>query len=305
MKDEVKNLAASVHQRLLNKAREANRPFNELLQYYAIERFLYRLSRSPFADRFVLKGALMFNAWGLAGFRTTRDIDLLGYTSNVVEHVADLFRQICTVNVEPDGWVFDAESIQGEQIKEDADYEGVRVTFRGWLGKTRVHMQIDIGFGDIVASAPLDVKYPVILEFPAPVLHGYPRETLIAEKFQAMVALGEINSRLKDFYDICTLAMEFEFDGPVLQTAIEQTFKQRGTSLPADIPIALTEKFVSQKELYWDAFIQRSGLKQPNYDFENAVWILQKFLMPPTHASVTGHKFDANWKKGREWAEIK
>ena len=305
MKEDIKNLAASVHQRLLNKARETNRPFNELLQYYAIERFLYRLSRSPFEDRFVLKGALMFNAWGVAGFRTTHDIDLLGHTSNVVEQIVDLFRQVCIVNVEPDGWVFDVESVQGERIKEDAEYEGVRVTFIGWLGRTRAYMQIDIGFGDIVAPDPIDVNYPVILDFPFPVLHGYPRETLIAEKFQAMVALGEINSRLKDFYDICTLAMTFDFDGEVLQQAIEQTFKQRGTSLPTDIPVALTERFVVRKTLYWDAFINRSGLKQPYYDFENAIWILQKFLMPPVHASVTGQKFVETWEKGRQWTAIK
>ena len=300
-KVEAKNLAASVHQKLLNKAQETNRPFNELLQYYAIERFLYRLSRSPFADHFVLKGALMFNAWGVPGFRPTRDIDLLGRTSNAVEQIVEAFRQICGTEVEADGLVFDIASVQGERIKEDADYEGVRITFTGWLGKARVHMQIDIGFGDVVAPAPIDVSYPVILDFPAPTLHGYPRETLIAEKFQAMVALGEINSRLKDFYDICTLAMEFDFDGDVLQKAIEQTFKQRGTSLPEEIPVALTEKFVSQKELYWDAFIQRAGLKQPYYDFRNAVWLMQKFLMPPTHASGTGKTFNSKWGKGRGW----
>jgi hypothetical protein len=303
MKDDIKNLAASVHQRLLNKAREADRPFNELLQYYAIERFLYRLSCSPFEDRFVLKGALMFKAWGMAGFRTTHDIDLLGQTSNVVEQIVDLFQQVCAIIVEPDGWVFDTQSVQGERIKEDAEYEGVRVTFMGWLGKTRVHMQIDIGFGDVVAPGPVDINYPVILDFPAPVLHGYPRETLIAEKFQAMVALGEINSRMKDFYDICILAMTFDFEGEVLQQAIEQTFKQRGTSLPVDIPVALMERFVTQKALQWEAFVNRSGLEQPLYDFGNAIWVLQKFLMPPMHASVTGRKFVAIWKKGREWTE--
>lgn len=219
-KAETKNLAASVHQKLLNKAKETNRPFNELLQYYAIERFLYRLSRSPFADRYVLKGALMFNAWGMPGFRPTQDIDLLGHTSNVMDQIVEAFRQICDAEVEEDGLVFDIKSVQGERIKEDADYEGVRVRFVGLLGQARVHMQIDIGFGDVVAPAPVAINYPVILNFPAPTLHGYPRETMIAEKFQAMVALGETNSRLKDFYDICTLAMKFDFDGKILQKAI-------------------------------------------------------------------------------------
>ena len=300
---EEKNLAASVHQKLLNMARKTDRPFNELLQYYAIERFLYRLSRSPFADRFVLKGALMFNVWGVPGFRPTRDIDLLGRTSNTVEQIVEAFRQICDIQVEADGFVFDVSSVQGERIKEDADYEGVRVTFVGLLGKARVNMQIDIGFGDVIASGSIDINYPVILGLPIPILHGYPRETLIAEKFQAMVGLGEINSRLKDFYDICTLAMRFDFDGEVLQKAIEQTFKQRGTNLPADIPAALTEKFIDQKELNWEVFIKRTGLKQPYLDFRNTVWLIQKFLMPPTQSSIAEHRFKAKWKKGEAWSE--
>lgn len=298
--DEIKNLAASVHQRLLNKSKEAHRPFNELLQYHAIERFLYRLSRSPFADLFVLKGALMFQAWGIPGFRPTRDIDLLGYTVNAIEPVVEAFQKICALDVEPDGWIFSPESVQGERIKEDADYEGVRITFTAWLGKTRAYMQIDIGFGDVAVS--VDVNYPAILNFPAPVLHGYSRETLIAEKFQAMVALGGANSRMKDFYDICVLSTRFDFDGLALQQAIEKTFRQRDTSLPVDVPVALTVDFAKRKTLLWDGFIRRMGLSQSEYsDFVGVVLTLQKFLLPPTQASAVGKEFWANWKKGDGW----
>jgi len=298
--NEHKNLAASVHQKLLDKAKETNRPFNELLQYFAVERFLYRLSRSAYDQYFLLKGALMFKAWGVPGFRPTRDIDLLGRSSNEVERVTEAFRQICGTEVEADGLVFDIESVQGEQIKEEADYEGVRVTFVGWLGKARVHMQIDIGFGDVVTPEPVAVQYPVLLDFPAPALRGYPRESLIAEKFQALAALGEINSRMKDFYDIFTLAMNFDFDGRTLQQAIEQTFRQRQTSLPADRPVAFTQDFVIQKAPLWTAFLRRINRTQHD-DFGCVVSALEQFLMPPVQASVHAQVFGMMWEKGQGW----
>jgi predicted nucleotidyltransferase component of viral defense system len=300
--DEIKNLAASVHQKLLNKAHETNRPFNELLQYYAIERFLYRLSRSPFVKKFVLKGALLLNVWGISGYRPTRDIDFLGNTPDSLEKIVSIFQQICAIDVGLDGMKFDVESIQGEHINEDADYEGVRVTFSGSLGKARVPMQIEIGFADIVTPGPVSMDYPVLLDFPAPNLNCYPHETLIAEKLQAMVSLGEINSRMKDFYDICILALQLDFDGEVLQRAIEKTFEQRGTSLPEEIPVALTDDFARQKTSTWDAFIKRTGLQQPDRDFLQVVRLLQKFLMPLLHASVTRQNFRVVWKKGK-WVD--
>lgn len=299
-KPETKNLAASVHQKLLNKARETNRPFNEVLQYHAIERFLYRLSCSPFAEKFTLKGALLFNAWGLSGLRPTRDIDLLGHTTNMVEQIAAIFREVCTTPVIPDGWVFDAATVRGERIKEDAIYEGVRVVFTGLLGKSRVSMQIDIGFGDIVAPAPLALTYPVLLDFPHPTLSGYPRETVIAEKFQAMVALGEINSRMKDFYDIFALVQSFDFDGQTLQASIEQTFMQRGTDLPADTPIALTEGFALGKTAQWQAFQRRINADNAE-DFMNVIERLRDFLLPPVQASLAGKMFAMHWQRGAGW----
>jgi len=302
-KNQVKDLPASVHQKLLNKARETNRPFDELLQYYAIERFLYRLSRSKAAGHFVLKGALMFNVWGVVGFRPTRDIDLLGHTSNVVEQVINVFRKICETDVDPDGMTFDVESIRGERIKEDADYEGVRVTFAGFLGRTRTRMQIDIGFADIVTPKATEVTYPTLLDHPPVHLLGYPQETIIAEKFHAMVALSEINSRMKDFYDIWVLANQFEFDGELLQRAIEKTFGHRDTPLPTDIPKALTEAFSEQKHIQWDNFLRRIDQTNGIQDFARIIVLLQKFLMPPVRASMSKKKFKATWQKGNRWVE--
>jgi len=298
-----KNLVASVHQKLLNKARESHRPFNDLLQYYAIERFLYRLSHSPLVGHFVLKGALMFQVWGLPGFRPTRDIDLLGHSTNTVEYIAGAFQQICRVEVEADGLLFDADSVQGEKIQEDASYEGVRVTFVGWLGNARIPMQIDIGFGDAITPEPAPLLYPVILDFPAPALSGYPRESVIAEKFQAMVALGEINSRMKDFYDIFTLAMNFDFDGNALQKAIERTFLQRQTSLPANAPVAFGQEFVRQKAPLWDVFLRRVSPGQQE-SFDSVVATLGKFLLPPVRASIHAQVFEMLWKKGQDWRQV-
>jgi len=201
VKKPVKDVAATVRQRLFNKAKSTGRPFQELLQYCAMERFLYRLAQSPHADKFVLKGALMFTAWRAAASRPTKDIDLLGKTKNTVA-VLRIVQDVCAHEAEPDGLVFDAATAEGEVIKEDADYEGVRITFRGSLQNARVSTQIDVGFGDVVTPSPVMVEYPTILEFAPPRLRGYTPETVVAEKFEAMVKLGQLNRRMKDFYNI-------------------------------------------------------------------------------------------------------
>lgn len=196
-KKPVKNIAASVHQRLLNIAREGDRAFNDLVVYYALERFLYRLSQSKHADRFILKGALMLFVWEAQVTRLTRDIDLLGRTSNDLEGIRAIMAEICAVEIEDDGLVFDPASVATARITEDADYQGIRVTFRGRLGNTPIAMQIDIGFSDVITPAPASITYPTILDHPAPKLKGYNRETVVAEKFEAMVTLGELNSRMR------------------------------------------------------------------------------------------------------------
>jgi len=204
------NVAASIRQRLLNYARSGGRPFNEVLQYFALERFLYRMGRSSYRDQFVLKGALMFTVWQSPVTRSTRDIDLLGHMDNTVEQVVSAIRTICQEPAPEDGLRFDADNIAGERIIEAADYAGVRVRFAAYLGGARILMQIDVGFGDPLVPGPSLVSLPAILDLSRPEVQGYSRESAIAEKFQVMVYLGEINSRMKDFYDIWLLATKFQ-----------------------------------------------------------------------------------------------
>ena len=203
-----KNIAASFRQRLLNRARNDKRPFNELLQYYTMERFLYRLACSVHADRFVLKGALMLRAWQLPEFRPTMDIDILGRTSNEDARIVAQFRQIMSQPVEADGIIFDTHSIRSEKITEDADYTGIRLRFRGELDTARIGMQVDIGFGDIVYPRPVERTLPTMLDFSPPILLCYSLESAVAEKFEAMVKLGMVNSRITAFYDIWLLSRQ-------------------------------------------------------------------------------------------------
>ena len=281
MKKDVKNVAASVRQRLLNRARETNRPFDELLQYYAMERFLYRLSQSDYSSVLILKGALMFVVWDAPRSRVTRDIDLLGHLQNSIENVVDMIKEVCQLKVESDGLVFAPDTVEGVRIKEDADYEGVRVRFLGGLERTRIHMQIDFGFGDTVFPIPEIVEYPTILDMLPPKLIGYPRETVVAEKFEAMVNLGMLNSRLKDFYDLWLLANQFDFDGQKLTRAVKETFSHRATSLASD-PIALTGEFSRDpvKKVQWSAFLRKTRLEYAPKDLTQVVATLRVFLPP-------------------------
>ena len=227
-----RNVSASVRQRLLNRARGDRRPFNELLQYFAMERVLYRLSQSAHADRFVLKGALMLQVWRSPTTRPTMDIDLLGRTSNAEAALVEQLQDILAVDVEPDGLDFDADSIRTERTTEGAEYEGIRIRFSGVLDTARVRMQIDVGFGDVVYPAPEAVDLPTMLDFPAPRLLCYSREASIAEKLEAAVKLGMLNSRMKDFYDVWLLSRQFDFDGSELADAIRLTFERRARRFP-------------------------------------------------------------------------
>jgi hypothetical protein len=243
MKKAITNLAASVHARLLNRAKAEGRPFNELLQYYAMERFLYRLSQSDHAEQFVLKGALMLQFWGGPLTRATRDIDLLGRTAATVDELVGVIRSFITVRVDDDGLLFDATTVSGEEIRLDSHYDGVRVRCCANLGNARIPLQIDIGFGDVITPGALKVVYPTLLDFDAPRLLGYTPETSIAEKFEAMVVLDLANTRLKDFLDIWVLAQGQEFSGDVLANAIKATFLRRRTPLPQSTPLPLTPVF--------------------------------------------------------------
>lgn len=297
-----KNLPASVRQRLANKAQETGRPFQELLQYFAMERFLYRLSRSPHADKFVLKGALMFTAWGGLSSRPTKDIDLLARMDNTVEAVETVMREVCGQEVEADGLVFDTESVAGEAIKEDADYPGVRVTFLVTLLNGRLSMQIDMGFGDVVTPSAAMTGYPALLDFPAPLMLGYPRETVVAEKFEAMTKLGLLNSRMKDFYDLWVLCQQFDFDGVTLATAIRRTFTHRKTAVVAH-PTALTPTFGGDatKQTQWQGFLRKTRLNDLPTSLQSVIDELVLFLVPVAEAVKTGSTFNQVWTAPGPW----
>lgn len=220
-----RDLGASVRQRLLNQSRTQGRPFQELLQYFAMERFLYRLAKSPYADRFNLKGALLLTAWRAPLSRPTLDIDLAGRTNNQLDHIKEVVGIVCEVDVDPDGIEFNRASIEVSRIKEAADYEGVRARFHGTLARARIPMQLDIGFGDVITPSPKEIEYPTLLDFPAPVIRAYPKETVVAEKLEALTALGLLNSRMKDYFDLALLSRAYAFDGALLAEAIIATFR--------------------------------------------------------------------------------
>jgi len=297
----LKNVSASVRQRLLNRAGSDHRPFNELLQYYAMERFLYRLSQSVHVDQFILKGALMLRVWGSPELRPTMDIDMLGRTSNEEIEIVAKINDILTVDVETDGIAFDPASIQAERINEDADYEGIRIRFRGALGSARINMQIDIGFGDIVYPEPEKSELPTMLNSPTPRLLCYSRESSIAEKFEAMVKLGMLNSRMKDFYDVWLLSRQFDFDGPRLTEAVRLTFERRGTELPAEID-AFSAPFLENKQTQWAAFRKRLGQDHVPVSFREIAALTDSFLSPIVAVLSSGKQSPANWKAPGPWA---
>lgn len=274
------NIPASVRDRLLNKSRELNRPFLEVLQYYAMERFLYRLSISSHVHKFFLKGALMFKVWNTASYRPTMDIDLLGKTENSVKNMENICYDVCQLNVE-DGIYFSADTVKGGIIQTEAEYEGVRIEFQGDLNKAIVHMQIDIGFGDVILPEPEIIPYPTLLEFPAPSLQAYTRESVIAEKLETMVKRGMVNSRMKDFFDIWTLADQFSFKSDALAKSIKATFKQRGTPLNTS-PECFSEAFIvdSVKNSQWNAFIRKNHIRHSTLSLKEVVSRIAQFLLP-------------------------
>jgi predicted nucleotidyltransferase component of viral defense system len=298
----IKDVAASVRQKLLNNAKSTNRPFQEVLQYFAMERFLYRLAQSPYADKFVLKGALMFTVWGAPATRPTKDIDFLARTENTIAAVVPIIRAVCTQPVEPDGLVFDDRTVEGALIKEDADYEGIRVTFLATLQNARVSMQLDLGYGDVVVPSPKMAEYPVILDLPAPRVRAYSRETVVAEKFEAMVKLGQLNSRMKDFFDLWLLSRQFDFDGVTLATAIGKTFENRKTQIPTEA-LALSSAFADDptKQTQWKGFLRKARLEKAPEDLHDVLDALREFLQPVAGAAREELDFTRTWNAPGPW----
>ena len=303
-KDKPSDESASVRQRLLNITRGTGDDPNLLWTRYAAERLLYRLSFSEYAGDFILKGAMLFLVWTGKSYRPTVDMDLLGRGEGSSERLAKVFRNICNNDVVPDGLVFDANTVSVSPIREEREYQGHRVTLTGFLGKARIPVQVDVGFGDVVTPRAKKIRYPTILDFPAPSIRAYPRETVVAEKFQAMVILGIANSRMKDFFDLYVLARDFTFDGKTLVRAIRATFKRRNTDIPIEPPLALTDEFGHDdvKSVQWNAFVRKGGLEEGVPALPEVLSCLRDFLLLPMDAASGRGSAPRNWGKGGRWS---
>jgi predicted nucleotidyltransferase component of viral defense system len=303
VKKPVANLSASVRQRLLNLATERKEDFGLLLTRYGLERFLYRLSISPHRGGFVLKGALLLQLWTAETYRPTRDLDLLGRVPSDV-NFRKVFSEVCSQNVEDDGLTFLPDTIRVERIRDEEAYEGVRVRVAARLGDARIPLQIDVGLGDTIVPASEELVYPTLLKFCAPKLHVYSKESVVAEKFEAMVKLGVANSRMKDFYDLWVLAQRFEFDSGTLAAAIQSTFKTRRTALPRSSPIALRTEFyeLPKKQTQWRAFLQKSELKADS-SLKEIIEVIREFVLPVVDGVLKGDEENEVWHPGGPWGK--
>jgi len=298
------NVSASVRQRLLTLARLRNEDFQRILTQYALERLLYRLSQSVYADRFTLKGALLFLLWMQEPHRRTKDMDLLGVGEATPERLAELFGVLCVTPVEDDGLVFAPDTITAKPIREDNVYGGIRILLTALLGTARIPIQVDVGFGDVVTPPPRQAVFPTLLDFPAPQLLVYSQETVIAEKLSAIVALDFDNSRMKDFYDLWTLGHQFSYDGAVVREASAATFARRGLSPPEQIPVGLTDAFAQdqQKRAQWKAFVRQSaGAENHALSLTDVIAFLEEFLLPVLRAMSAGNAFESVWTPGGPW----
>lgn len=291
-----KNLPASVKARLLALAEARRESFNDLVLRYGIERLLYRLSQSPHADRFLLKGAMLFVLWDDRMPRSTRDVDFLGIGRMEIETLVVIFRGVTQAPVPPDGLEFKAESVTAEAIREGQAYGGIRVRLEGRLGTGRVLLQIDIGSGDAITPGPEECAFPTLLDFPAPRVRAYPVYTVVAEKFEAMVSLGVRNTRMKDFHDLWFLPCRFDFDGATLHRAIAATFARRGTALHGEL-LPLTTGFAADRErqVQWRAFLTRNGLDAPPIVFSILMSALRAFVGPALQPTTK------LWRAGIGW----
>ncbi len=297
------DLKASVTARLRNIASEKKSDFQLVLRRYAIERLLYRLSVSEHRERFVLKGAMLFTAWVKDPFRATKDLDLLGRDKKDVQAITETFKAVCQQKVKDDGLTFDPDTLRIENIHGQQEEGGLRVKTTALLAKIQIPVQIDIGFGDAITPDAVEIEFPPLLDAAAPMLKAYPKETVVAEKFQAIVALGHANSRMKDFYDLVALSRLFAFDGKELSAALAATFNQRGTELPADRPIGLSTAFASDKGkiAQWSAFTQREPLGLAVGELAATIEEIASFIMPAANAAHTNLELKQVWSPGGPW----
>lgn len=298
------NIAASVHARLKNVGRDTKRDFNVLLIRYALERFLYRISRSEYCDSFVLKGALLFVAWENALERPTRDLDLLTFADPDIAGLEQVFREICCVDVKPDGLIFDPSTVSGSVIREGAIHDGVRMKFTARLGSARNQLQVDVGFGDAVVPPPSRLDFPVLLDQDPPRILAYPPEAVVAEKFHAMITLGMTNSRLKDYYDIWRMLETTQFDMSRIMAALTATFNRRGTNMPSEKPDGLSREFADLRADAWERLPKRFELEDDLPPMGDVIQRISAFLMPAVADIAAGENISKRWTAVTGWQHV-
>jgi hypothetical protein len=300
-----RNLEASVRDRLTHHARTNADNVQLVLTRYAIERLLYRLSVPPHRDRFILKGAMLFSLWAPTPYRAIGDLDLLGYGDSEAGAIVTVFRETCS-DAPDDGVTFMRDTVRTEVARAEDEYSGLRVTMQAVIAGGRLPMQVGIGFGDAVTPAALEVDYPSLLDLPTPRLRVYPPETVVAEKVQAMVSLGMLTSRMKDFFDLWAISQTFPFHGPALGDALGATFTRRATPLPTETPLALTQAFANDaaKRAQWRAFIRRTAIAfapEPLPDLPRSV---ASFVAPPLLALGARDPFALVSRPGVPWVPV-
>ena len=299
-REPLKNIGASVRVPLLQRSREDRTDFQILLMRYALERLLYRLSRSDHRNRFVLKGAMLFATWVQAPFRPTRDLDLLGYGENSPDAIHDAFGAILALPVDDDGVVFDVEGLDAAPIREDVEYGGVRIRTQATIDGARIPIQVDVGFGDAITPGSIEIDYPALLDAPAPRLRAYPVETVVAEKLHAIATRGIANSRLKDYYDLWLIAETFELERVSLAAAVRQTFARRQTTLPPAKPTGLSDAYVETWSGQWRTFLGRERMAAAPEQLATVVADLGLFLLP----LIEEMDGDWRWKPRKAWLRI-
>lgn len=295
-----RNIAASVHARLKNLSRATGRSFNELLQYYGMERFIARLAQSDFVENFILKGALLLRVYDVRIERPTRDIDLLGRLDGAPEVIVPAIAECLRIPAD-DGILFDEQSLKAVPIKPEAEYGGMRITFAGNLGNARLALQIDIGIGDVVYPEPVWVEYPSLLDSEPLRLRAYTLESVVAEKYHALCVLGLANSRMKDFFDLHYLITQRRFSGERVVEAIRRTFGRRDTTFSDTTPDALTEKFWGREDkvIQWRAFLRKNRFEEQA--LEDICREIRRFFEEVQGALVHDQAFPFTWPPGGPW----
>lgn len=298
--------SAEVRRQLQRRRGSTGEDFQQLLERYALDRFLYRLGSSQHRSTLVLKGAVLFSAWLDIPHRPTRDVDfalLQPPAESDLTLVRDIVADVCVVDVQEDGVAFDSESISVEEIREGASYTGARATLLARMGTARVKVQIDVGFGDVVTPGPTEELMPAMLDQARASVLTYPRESVVAEKLEIIVQLGLVNSRMKDYFDLRALAASFQYDGEVLVDAVGRTFERRRTRLPAEMPAGLSDDFAadSAKVTQWSAFLRRIG-REDDGSLAACVEEVRRFAGPVLHAaSAGGQPALGTWEPGIGW----